>query len=995
MADLLIKHLEKKGTEHSALKLLVNQWGFDQQLIPKALQGIGILFPHYSRHDESHSKQILINIERLLGDNISLLTATDTWLILEAAYWHDIGMVVPQQDIEQALRSDGFEQYVLSIRENPHHELHSFCRNFDSSNISLCFSGASSPIDALDQFRQLMAEWFRRKHPERAQAIVQSPWNTTGISSPRTELIPARLFKLLGQICRMHGAPFDALISKGGLPFREAGLAQEDCHPRFVACLLRMGDLLDLDDNRFCPVMQRIAGEDRPQLSKAHEDKHAGIRRLRVDREYIEIDAECETIEGYLECFKWFDWLKKEIQDQMANWQHIVPSRALGLLPTLGPVSVRLNGKYQVLSEGERPQFGIDHDKVKELLQGSNLYSDEFACIRELLQNAVDATVLRVWLANQNRLDGEAWTRPWTSDVISAMRAHPIKVRLTEEQSNLDEKSRWIITISDEGTGISRFDLVHMLNIGGSHNNSQRQAAIASMPEWMKPSGTFGIGFQSAFLICDEITVVTKSVFTNQTLQLKFYSPTKEKEGLVLLQSIEDPFRSAGTELRLELTLDSFAKSYSISFRNRETNAERIARSLDPILDNLFPFKAAQILDRIEKFATYSLVPISAELKTLDGKNDILLSPESLTDADQASWIVLKVDSTELRLRYHVSENYSPNCKVIGRYRGQEFKVNGVALPYISLHVDLMSGKAGSWLTASRDALAAKAVDTFRDIALRALEQIMENRLSMSFKESYEGERAHLSLFLVSMASRFSGKWELLAEKLDGEWLELNGLYGSLKSIYDKDSVVVALQYGRPIPIAPEGFYYFSEYEQFALFVQQWGKAPGRSVRVLDASEVLNEEQESPTICYRLCRDGDVCYSDKALEARLAQVASGTDFNRRLTLCFYSDKTWERLFLQPEISSRARPLFYHIRASDDVVMLPFLFKESRHTDSAWVVGEDSLDELCAWVQPRLINKLPVREIRAAYTEMISDIDARMKGSKYAAKWITARGLDVE
>jgi hypothetical protein len=67
MADFLIQHLENKAKEHSALTMLVNQWGFDEKLIPKALQTVSSLFPHYSRHDESHSKQILINIERLLG----------------------------------------------------------------------------------------------------------------------------------------------------------------------------------------------------------------------------------------------------------------------------------------------------------------------------------------------------------------------------------------------------------------------------------------------------------------------------------------------------------------------------------------------------------------------------------------------------------------------------------------------------------------------------------------------------------------------------------------------------------------------------------------------------------------------------------------------------------------------------------------------------------------------------------------------------------------
>ena len=225
MADILIRHLKQKGSEHSALDMLVNQWGFDEKLIPKALQTVGSLFPHYSRHDESHSKQILINIERLLGDSIDLLTATDTWLLLEAAYWHDIGMVVPQDDIEAALLQPAFQQYIDNICNAPNHELHRFVMNFDPLDVSKCFKGADNPMDAVDKFRQLMAEWFRQQHAERSERIVQAPWNNAGISSPRTELIPARLFKLLGRICEIHGMPFSELLPNG-LPFKEAGLAQ-------------------------------------------------------------------------------------------------------------------------------------------------------------------------------------------------------------------------------------------------------------------------------------------------------------------------------------------------------------------------------------------------------------------------------------------------------------------------------------------------------------------------------------------------------------------------------------------------------------------------------------------------------------------------------------------------------------------------------------------------------------------------------------------------
>jgi hypothetical protein len=76
MATQLIKHLIDCAAKDAIYKPLEAQWAFDERLIAKALQTVGTYFPHYSRHDESHSRQILVHIERLLGeDNIAQLTA--------------------------------------------------------------------------------------------------------------------------------------------------------------------------------------------------------------------------------------------------------------------------------------------------------------------------------------------------------------------------------------------------------------------------------------------------------------------------------------------------------------------------------------------------------------------------------------------------------------------------------------------------------------------------------------------------------------------------------------------------------------------------------------------------------------------------------------------------------------------------------------------------------------------------------------------------------
>ena len=1023
MADILIQHLKQKGGEHSALAMLVNQWGFDEQLIPKALQTVGGLFPHYSRHDESHSKQILINIERLLGDNIGLLTATDTWLLLEAAYWHDIGMVVPQEDIENEVLQPAFQQYIDTICNAPNHELYRFAKNFNPRDVSKCFNGADTPMDAVDKFRQLMAEWFRQQHAGRSGKIIQAPWNSAGISSPRTELIPARLFKLLGRICEMHGMPFAELLSPTGLPFKEAGLAQEDCHPRFVACLLRLGDLLDLDDNRFCPVMQCIAGENRSRISKAHEDKHAGVYHLRIDRERIEISAECETIDGYLETFKWFDWLKQEIQDQMANWQDIVPNRSLGLLPTLGSIVVCLKGELQILKEGQRPQFSIDGAKAIELLQGNNLYSTKFACVRELLQNAIDATLLRLWLTEEKNKSPEDWVSPFSHGAKEVLKSTHVTVDLAEAPDSVGantEKTAWILTITDQGTGISRADLEYMLRIGGSQRNTQRQNKIKTMPEWMKPSGAFGIGFQSAFLICDEISLTTKSIFTNETLQVTMHSPTGSKEGLVLLKTLEnDISRSHGTIIEIKLQLDTFAKSWSISLTDNTSIASRFVQSMDPVLDSSFPYEAAQLVDQIQIFSTKSPLPIKARLTTA-GKNFDVTMNAALTNESSDEWHFVKTkNGDELAIYYQpVGSNYHPhNLKTY--YRGQPFEYKGGYFPHVHLAVNLMSGKAGAWLTANRDNLAPGAEEILEKTTLAALEQQVQQDLDnlSNCKLLSDENRPKYSLFLEAMAIRHGGSWIELAKKIPGAWLDLpcSTGAGKFRDYFSKACWTLGEvpSHGEP-PV--NGCDLLVEHSwtnsTLSIILNEWLKDDNRTVQILEPVLTFGElsnttgtpaspenvmarqlrEAANYHLRYQLKKEPQLAYSAAALATRLAGISREAHGNRRVTL--NCDETRSSLFLKKDAPVRAYPLFIVSPRNANFILLPFLYRGfDPGRDHRIQCTNEQLDALCKWVQPYLVTPASVADIRKAYDDLINHIDNTiMRPSPYWEFWKNAREL---
>jgi HSP90 family molecular chaperone len=73
----------------------------------------------------------------------------------------------------------------------------------------------------------------------------------------------------------------------------------------------------------------------------------------------------------------------------------------LGYLPTIGGLIVEL-ADYDFIDRKKKPKFTIDTSKALELLQGAGLYDGAYQRIREILQNAVDATLLRFWIENEN-----------------------------------------------------------------------------------------------------------------------------------------------------------------------------------------------------------------------------------------------------------------------------------------------------------------------------------------------------------------------------------------------------------------------------------------------------------------------------------------------------------------------------------------------------------------------------------------------------------------
>jgi len=267
----------------------------------------------------------------------------------------------------------------------------------------------------------------------------------------------------------------------------------------------------------------------------------------------------------------------------MSQWNLIVPSLKFGSLPTIEQLDVRMQVKNdngliseKILLNKKPMKFTLDEKNGMELLQGANFYINEFSIYRELIQNAIDATMLRIWLEeDQNKILS---LHPYHPDFISLCQKYPINIDISRVAS-IGEPNRfiWEIAITDNGIGISLKDLNYMQKMTGSSKNHEKKKIVEEMPIWMRPSGEFGIGLHSAFLLCKNLPeedqflkFTTMNYYSNEKLHVEMSSPLGHKKGYCFITKIESKRRNIGTELRVRFLSQFDFSSYYLQLQGKD-----------------------------------------------------------------------------------------------------------------------------------------------------------------------------------------------------------------------------------------------------------------------------------------------------------------------------------------------------------------------------------------------------------------------------------------
>ena len=147
-------------------------------------------------------------------------------------------------------------------------------------------------------------------------------------------------------------------------------------------------------------------------------------------------------------------------------------------------------------AEGETFEYQAEVNRLLDLIVNS-LYSNRDVFLRELVSNASDALDKLRFLSvsDPSMMEGQG-------DMKIQIKGDPVAKTLT---------------IEDTGVGMTREDLVSSLGTIARSGTAKFMELLQSQSEGQNLIGKFGVGFYSAFLVADKITVTTKNNADDKT----------------------------------------------------------------------------------------------------------------------------------------------------------------------------------------------------------------------------------------------------------------------------------------------------------------------------------------------------------------------------------------------------------------------------------------------------------------------------------------------
>ncbi|MFJ6200010.1 ATP-binding protein [Micromonospora sp. NPDC092111] len=504
--------------------------------VAEALSHFGRLgiFHEYTKHDISHVDGMLRLYDWLIPEETRKKMSSADWLLLTlATYFHDFGLLVTGVEYDRR-KSSGFDEYVGDLQRA------------GSAQDSDYRSRVGEIGREEDREKFLYQEFVRENHPKRIRSwIVGEPDASLGFDPGLVDQLRECIggvgqpfLKDLALVCESHHLADLNDTGKYRVDRPYGQDEDETANVQFTAIMLRSADLLHIRRDRAPSVAMRFINPSNPisQVEWAKQNAVVTVRSMparnsdgqvnrQAPRDTIEVHAEFTEEEGFFALTSYLRYADAEIKQ---NYRWAEASNINEDAPHRFPWKA-INAD-SVVADGfitEPFEFQIDQHKVLNLLTGHTLYNNSNVAVREIVQNAIDAVRLRQFL----------------NDVSYSPE---VEIHWSPE--------RRVLEVVDNGTGMTQAEVEgNFLRVGSSRY--QDPQFRRQNPNFTSIS-RFGIGVLSAFMVADEVRVITCHPQEEKARELTLRSV--HGKYLIRLMSKDDEqvpalSRAHGTSVRMRI----------------------------------------------------------------------------------------------------------------------------------------------------------------------------------------------------------------------------------------------------------------------------------------------------------------------------------------------------------------------------------------------------------------------------------------------------------
>ncbi len=603
-----------------------NVFNYAKDLLPQVIN----VFSNYTQHDVDHSIMITNYMHDII-DDVTQMNDLEISMMIYSALLHDIGMIVTNEEITR-------------IRQ-------------DDPNIIEC--KYSVVLQALKDDKLALQECIRPIHAKRSAYHIanidkkEQNWfvlpNSTNINFTED----------LQKICQSHNESFQWLKTELEQDNYKGSYSY---NAQFIALLLRLSDLLDIDENRTpMHLYQLINPEGHGDLEWRQHFIIANTPKIYLNettkQKVIRLYGESADPKVHRKLLKYIDYVNQELLDAI-NLSDTFQNKKYAIL-FKSNIENKIQTKTFTFSDF---RLDLDYNAVTKLLMGEHIYGEKRYGLRELVQNSIDACMLMKEVSQKHKDYQFEKYKPYINIIF-----------------NRDKKEVMII---DNGVGMS-LDILkkYFLNVGVSYysSNEYKYKGYA-----YNPIGNYGIGFLSCFMLSSNVNVESKRYDDQKLNKIEL---ERNSEYICLTQ--DQSTRMQGTDIILDL--EQFAEVFAdvketkefielnfvdcsipikiLNYENGDTletaceliglkeNSDTIAR-LDKYLDNIEGYvdlncKTIGCVDTLEDFEGDTSYVYISDKDILVQESEIELNINDFIHDGQIAYLKVPIISNEVSDKFN------------------------------------------------------------------------------------------------------------------------------------------------------------------------------------------------------------------------------------------------------------------------------------------------------------------------------------------------------